>query len=278
MTRTPRFAGDLVDRGRDRRRIRSEATVDAGGDAHRRGTPRAPSRAPARPPPRRDADCARRRRCRSSCALRLRVRQGLHEDRRRGRARIEVTGAALAEVARAALAGDERDGRVPARGGRGEPPRPQRLRERDAAGRRGASGRRPSDGARRTSSCRPARPCPARRPRRARRAKAAAKSAASSVRGRAGAHWPSEEQRAVQRSARAADRRHERHADGLQHAPRVVGSTRARAAAARRPFPRAMFVAVVGVADRRVELGQVGRPARRSARGTAPATRSARRR
>jgi len=73
--------------------------------------------------------------------------------------------------------------------------------------------------------------------------------------GRAGALGHLEEQRPVERSARTADRRHERHAAGLQHRPRVVGSTLLEPQSHGGGSPGHVR-AVVGVADRGVELGQ----------------------
>ena len=178
------------------------------------------------------------------------------EQQRHGRrAGVLVPDAALAEVAGPALARQHRRGRVPTRRGgvagvlQRRRPGPRRRRARRPARRRPAP-------ARRTSSCRPARPCRgprhrrarpagrrrARAPRRSRRRRASCPSAGRACRtaGRSlrrpwrPASCPTLENSAPGRCRRVCVER----GHGGLHAPVHV-----------RP--------VVGVADRRVELGQV---------------------
>ena len=187
---------------------------------------------------------------------------------RRG-ARVLMPGAALAQVAGAALAGHQRDRSpsCPARAASAAAaePRPAATLRR----RRPRAAPPPPAAARRPSSCPPSsalpRACtPAHT---GARARPPTRPSVSSDAWR-GRRPHLEEERAVQRPGRAADGRHQRHAHDLQQGADAAARRRRRPSqlADHRLHAAVHVDAVVGVADGRVQLGQVRRVSRHRGR------------
>ena len=194
------------------------------------------------------------------------LRQRRDQQRRRGRARVLVPDAALAQIAGPALAGLQRHGRQ-----RALARPPSRAAANDRCRRRA---RPPPAPARPASSCRPARPRRAAPPRPPRRAARRASCSARHLGRVAERLARAAQQRPVQRPGGAADRR-----DQLP-----PGQDRARRRACRGGSfssarghgrePALQVAAVVGVADRGVQLGE---PVRLAVHGTAAVAVSQRR-